>query len=125
MNSSSASATSDRRTGTIAAGQSHRAERPVQSRHGASANIAEQRLPRDFGQARTEMPMLDQGLSALFDDLHSRGMDKDVSVVVWGEFGRTPFNEKGDGRDHNPFGFSLWLAGGGGSVPPSARVMVK
>ena len=34
--------------------------------------------------------------------------------MVWGgEFGRTPFNEKGDGRDHNPWGFTMWMAGGG------------
>ena len=36
------------------------------------------------------------------------------TLVVWGgEFGRTPFNEKGDGRDHNPWGFTMWMAGGG------------
>jgi uncharacterized protein (DUF1501 family) len=38
----------------------------------------------------------------------------DSTLVVWGgEFGRTPFNEKGDGRDHNPWGFTIWMAGGG------------
>jgi uncharacterized protein (DUF1501 family) len=37
-----------------------------------------------------------------------------ATLVVWGgEFGRTPFNEKGDGRDHNPWGFTMWMAGGG------------
>ena len=36
------------------------------------------------------------------------------TLVVWGgEFGRTPFNEKSDGRDHNPWGFTMWMAGGG------------
>ena len=38
----------------------------------------------------------------------------DDTLVVWGgEFGRTPFNEKGNGRDHNPWGFTMWMAGGG------------
>jgi hypothetical protein len=44
----------------------------------------------NFKSARREFPMLDQGLSALVKDLHDRGLDKDVSVIVWGEFGRTP-----------------------------------
>ena len=52
-------------------------------------------------------------LSALVEDLHSRGLDKDVSVVVWGEFGRTPQINKHAGRDHwPPVNFAL-LAGGG------------
>ncbi len=46
--------------------------------------------------------MLDQGVSALVEDLHQRGLDKDVSVCVWGEFGRTPKINKGAGRDHWP-----------------------
>ena len=38
----------------------------------------------------------------------------DETLIVWGgEFGRTPFNEKGDGRDHNPWGFTIWMAGAG------------
>jgi hypothetical protein len=44
----------------------------------------------NFPKSREEFPLLDQGLSALVTDLHERGLDKDVSVVVWGEFGRTP-----------------------------------
>jgi uncharacterized protein (DUF1501 family) len=45
--------------------------------------------------------------------LKSRGL-LDETLVVWGgEFGRTPFNEKGKGRDHNPWGFTTWMAGGG------------
>jgi Protein of unknown function (DUF1501) len=55
----------------------------------------------------------DQPIAGLLADLKSRGM-LDETLVVWGgEFGRTPFNEKGDGRDHNPWGFSMWMAGGG------------
>ncbi|MBM3456991.1 MAG: DUF1501 domain-containing protein, partial [Armatimonadetes bacterium] len=56
---------------------------------------------------------LDQAVTALVQDLHDRGMDKDVSVVVWGDFGRTPRFNKDGGRDHWPqVGFAL-LAGGG------------
>ncbi|HLQ45324.1 MAG TPA: DUF1501 domain-containing protein, partial [Planctomycetaceae bacterium] len=43
-----------------------------------------------FDNARHHMPMLDLGVSALVEDLHQRGLDRDVSVIVWGEFGRTP-----------------------------------
>jgi uncharacterized protein DUF1501 len=56
---------------------------------------------------------LDQALSALVQDLHDRGLNKDVSVVVWGDFGRTPRFNKDGGRDHWPqVGFAM-LAGGG------------
>lgn len=67
----------------------------------------------NFGQSRSEMPMLDQGLSALVEDLYMRGMDQDVSVVVWGEFGRTPQINKAAGRDHWPQVSCAMLAGGG------------
>jgi hypothetical protein len=56
---------------------------------------------------------VDQGIGALLQDLGSRGL-LDSTLVVWmGEFGRTPFAQGNNGRDHNPFGFSLWMAGGG------------
>jgi hypothetical protein len=55
----------------------------------------------------------DVPIAGLLADLKSRGMLDDTLVVWGGEFGRTPFNEKGDGRDHNPWGFSMWMAGGG------------
>ncbi len=55
----------------------------------------------------------DKPVAALLADLKARGM-LDETLVIWGgEFGRTPFNEKGKGRDHNPWGFSMWMAGGG------------
>ena len=55
----------------------------------------------------------DKPIAGLLTDLKSRGL-LDQTLVVWGgEFGRTPFNEKGDGRDHNPWGFTIWMAGGG------------
>ncbi|MCA9231786.1 MAG: DUF1501 domain-containing protein [Planctomycetales bacterium] len=56
---------------------------------------------------------VDKPIGALLTDLKNRGM-LDETLVVWsGEFGRTPFAQGTDGRDHNPFGFSLWMAGGG------------
>ncbi len=67
----------------------------------------------NFGRARQDFPMLDQGVSALVEDLHNRGLDKDVSVVVWGEFGRTPKINAGGGRDHWPRVSTALLAGGG------------
>ena len=55
----------------------------------------------------------DKPIAGLLADLKARGL-LDSTLVVWGgEFGRTPFNEKGDGRDHNPWGFTIWMAGGG------------
>jgi hypothetical protein len=67
----------------------------------------------NFGACRQDMPLLDQGVSALVDDLHQRGLDKDVSVVVWGEFGRTPKINNNAGRDHWPNVSCALLAGGG------------
>lgn len=67
----------------------------------------------NFGALRQDLPLLDQGLSALLEDLHQRGLDQDVSVVVWGEFGRTPFINKDGGRDHWPRVSCALLAGGG------------
>ncbi|MFM7845867.1 MAG: DUF1501 domain-containing protein [Planctomycetota bacterium] len=56
---------------------------------------------------------VDQPIAGLIADLKQRGLF-DQTLLVWaGEFGRTPFAQGGDGRDHNPFGFSVWLAGGG------------
>lgn len=56
---------------------------------------------------------VDQPIAALLQDLGQRGLLDSTLVVFSGEFGRTPFAQGADGRDHNPFGFSLWLAGGG------------
>lgn len=56
---------------------------------------------------------VDQPIAALLKDLKRRGM-LDQTLVVWSaEFGRTPFAQGTNGRDHNPFGFSMWMAGGG------------
>ncbi len=67
----------------------------------------------NFKRAREDMPMLDQALSALVQDLHDRGLDQDVSVVCWGEFGRTPKVNKSAGRDHWPQVSCAILACGG------------
>ena len=67
----------------------------------------------NFPRSRQEFPLLDQGLSALITDLHERGLDRDVSVVVWGEFGRTPKINKRQSRDHWPQVSFALLAGGG------------
>jgi hypothetical protein len=66
-----------------------------------------------FENARHHLPMLDRGLSTLIEDLRQRGMDQDVSVVVWGEFGRTPKINKEGGRDHWPAVACALLSGGG------------
>jgi len=55
----------------------------------------------------------DRPIAGLLADLKQRGLLQDTLVVWGGEFGRTPFNEKGNGRDHNPWGFTMWMAGGG------------
>ena len=79
--------------------------------------------PRPLGSARqpsnagigrtTPREVVDQPIAALLYDLKTRGL-WDQTLVVWtGEFGRTPFAQGADGRDHNPFGFTLWMAGGG------------
>jgi len=66
-----------------------------------------------FENARGHLPMLDQGVTALIDDLRDRGLDRDVTVLVWGEFGRTPHINANGGRDHWPRVSSALLAGGG------------
>jgi hypothetical protein len=56
---------------------------------------------------------VDQPIAGLLSDLKMRGL-LDETLVIWGgEFGRTPMSEQGDGRDHNPTGFTMWMAGGG------------
>ncbi len=67
----------------------------------------------NFGALRQDLPLLDQGVSSLVEDLYQRGLDKDVSVVVWGEFGRTPTINKDAGRDHWPRVSCALLACGG------------
>jgi hypothetical protein len=62
---------------------------------------------------RERCPDMDQAAAALIRDLTRRGL-LDETLIVWGgEFGRTPVSESGTGRDHNPYGFTMWMAGGG------------
>jgi hypothetical protein len=56
---------------------------------------------------------IDRPIAALLTDLKQQGLLEDTLVIWGGEFGRTPVSEGGNGRDHNPYGFSMWLAGGG------------
>ena len=66
-----------------------------------------------FSREREDFPIFDQAITALVDDLHQRGLDKDVTVLVWGEFGRTPRISAQVGRDHWPRVAMALLAGGG------------
>lgn len=67
----------------------------------------------NFENARDHLPVFDQGISVLLEDLKERGLDKDVTVLVWGEFGRTPTINKNGGRDHWPQVACAMLSGGG------------
>jgi uncharacterized protein (DUF1501 family) len=67
----------------------------------------------NFQLARENLPPLDQAVTALVEDLHQRGLDRDVTVIVWGEFGRTPQINNNAGRDHWPNVSCALLAGGG------------
>jgi hypothetical protein len=68
---------------------------------------------QNFALVRDHGAKLDRGLSALVDDLDQRGMLDDVTVIAWGEFGRTPRINNGAGRDHWPLVSCALLAGGG------------
>ena len=68
---------------------------------------------KNFKEMREQLPQLDQGIHALVTDLHERGLDQDVAVVMWGEFGRAPRISRGDGRDHWPEAGAAVIAGGG------------
>jgi len=62
---------------------------------------------------KTQSGITDKPAAALIKDLKQRGLLEDTLVVWGGEFGRTPTAEGTDGREHHPFGFTMWLAGGG------------
>jgi hypothetical protein len=67
----------------------------------------------NFRHLRSNLPVFDRAISALVEDLHQRGLNDDVSVIVWGEFGRTPLINRDAGRDHwAPVNCAL-MAGGG------------
>ena len=79
---------------------------------GGAANPWDQHGDLEKGHAAMGF-QVDQPIAALIQDLRARGL-LDQTIIVWtGEFGRTPFSQGSNGRDHNPFGFSIWFAGGG------------
>jgi hypothetical protein len=67
----------------------------------------------NFKHLKQNLPMFDKGIAALVRDIYERGLDRDVTVAVWGEFGRTPKINKDAGRDHWPRVNGALLAGGG------------
>jgi len=73
---------------------------------------AHESIEKNHGRHGAEV---DQPIAALLTDLEQRGLLEETLVVWGGEFGRMPFSEgeKAPGRNHNPYGFSMWLAGGG------------
>jgi hypothetical protein len=67
----------------------------------------------NFKTLQRQLPQVDRGVASLIQDLHERGLDRDVVTVMWGEFGRTPRINRGAGRDHWPACMSALIAGGG------------
>jgi hypothetical protein len=88
-----------------------RGVRFVQPYHGAGSKWdARSGIEANHSQLCRSM---DLPVAGLLRDLKQRGMLEETLVSWGGEFGRTPMSEKGDGRDHNPTGFTIWMAGGG------------
>lgn len=71
---------------------------------------------KNFRDMRDQLPQVDRGFHALVSDLYERGLERDVAVVLWGEFGRAPRISRGDGRDHWPEAGAAVIAGGGFKV---------
>jgi len=84
----------------------------VQIYHGGDSEDWDTHGDNHNGQAK-RLREVDQGCAALLRDLGARGLLEETLVVWTGEFGRTPTTEGKNGRDHNPYGYSMWLAGGG------------
>jgi hypothetical protein len=66
-----------------------------------------------FDKHNANAKEVDKPIAGLLKDLKTRGLLKDTLVIWAGEFGRTPVSEGGNGRDHNPYGYTIWMAGGG------------
>ncbi len=94
-----------------------RGVRCVQVYHTVTSKRSSCQLWDQHGGLKTELPnncaATDGPIAGLLTDLKARGLLKDTLVLWGGEFGRTPTAESADGREHHPFGFSMWLAGGG------------
>jgi len=96
---------------------SERGVRFVQVYHTQTAKRSSCQLWDQHGGLRSELPnncaATDRPIAGLLKDLKARGLLEDTLVIWGGEFGRTPTAEGKDGREHHPFGFTMWLAGGG------------
>jgi len=94
-----------------------RGVRMVQVYHTVTSKRSSCQLWDQHGSLREELPnnclATDQPVAALLADLKQRGLLEDTLVIWGGEFGRTPTAEGTNGREHHPFGFTMWLAGGG------------
>jgi membrane-anchored protein YejM (alkaline phosphatase superfamily) len=96
---------------------SERGVRMVQVYHTQTSKRSSCQLWDQHGGLRTELPAncaaVDQPIAALLRDLKARGLLEETIVLWGGEFGRTPTAEGDNGREHHPFGFTMWMAGGG------------
>jgi uncharacterized protein (DUF1501 family) len=96
---------------------SERGVRMVQVYHTQTSKRSSCQLWDQHGDLKTELPnncaAVDKPIAGLIRDLKARGLLKDTLVIWGGEFGRTPTAEGDNGREHHPFGFTMWLAGGG------------
>ena len=94
-----------------------RGVRVVQVYHTQTSKRSSCQLWDQHGGLKTELPnncaSIDKPVAGLLKDLKARGMLEDTLVLWGGEFGRTPTAEGTDGREHHPFGFTMFLAGGG------------
>ena len=94
-----------------------RGVRVVQVYHTQTSKRSSCQLWDQHGGLKTELPnncmAVDKPIAGLLKDLKARGMLEDTLVLWGGEFGRTPTAEGTDGREHHPFGFTMWMAGGG------------
>ena len=94
-----------------------RGVRCVQVYHTQTSHRSSCQLWDQHGGLRADLPnncaAVDQPIAGLLKDLKARGLLDDTLVIWGGEFGRTPTAESNDGREHHPFGFTMWLAGGG------------
>jgi hypothetical protein len=94
-----------------------RGVRCVQVYHTQTSKRSSCQLWDQHGGLKAELPAncaaTDTPIAGLLKDLKARGLLKDTLVIWGGEFGRTPTAENADGREHHPFGFTMWLAGGG------------
>ncbi len=96
---------------------SERGVRVVQVYHTKTDKRSSCQLWDQHGDLKKELPnncaSVDKPIAGLLKDLKARGMLEDTLVIWGGEFGRTPTAEGTDGREHHPFGFTMWMAGGG------------